>query len=79
MNCVICGCEIPLGRLKAIPNTKTCTSCSNTDRYGCINVINHKTGNEIQILSDRKLAEKINKMAYRQTYGICNGVRMNKK
>jgi hypothetical protein len=33
-----CGTEIPEGRLKALPNTTTCTSCSETGRKGAVTV-----------------------------------------
>jgi hypothetical protein len=33
-----CGTEIPEGRLKALPKTTTCTSCSETGRKGAITV-----------------------------------------
>jgi hypothetical protein len=33
-----CGTEIPEGRLKALPTTTTCTSCSETGRKGAVTV-----------------------------------------
>ena len=33
-----CGTEIPEGRLKALPKTTTCTSCSETGRKGAVTV-----------------------------------------
>lgn len=75
MNCIKCNNKIVEGRLKALPNTKVCTECSSVDRYGVINVNNHKTGNEVQIIKDRKLAEKINKMAERKGYGVSRGIK----
>lgn len=70
MNCKICESVIPEGRLKAVPGTKVCVKCSETERYGSVNIINHKTGNEIQIIKDKKLAEKINKDGEREGYGV---------
>ena len=29
----------------------TCVSCSTAEKYGCVDIIHHKTGNNIQILS----------------------------
>ena len=46
----------------------TCVSCSNVERYGCAPIINHKTGNSIQILS-RKDAIAIAKLTRRKGYG----------
>lgn len=31
--CAVCGVEIPEGRLKIIPNTKTCVNHSQASRY----------------------------------------------
>lgn len=41
--CIICGEEIPLGRLKALPNTNTCVSCSDVSRKKGFKVITGKT------------------------------------
>ena len=46
----------------------TCVACSTVERYGCAPVINHKTGNSIQILS-RADAERIAKLTRRKGYG----------
>ena len=46
----------------------TCVSCSNVERYGCAPIINHKTGNSIQILS-REDAIAIAKLTRRKGYG----------
>jgi hypothetical protein len=39
MNCIKCGGEIPEGRIKALPNTKTCVNCSGTQKKGVITVM----------------------------------------
>ena len=69
MKCIKCGELIPEGRLKAMPKTKCCIECSETEPYGSVVIVNHKTGNEIQIIKDKKLAEKINKDGEREGYG----------
>ena len=46
----------------------TCVQCSTTERYGCAPIINHKTGNEIQIMSSKD-AEYILKKTRRRGYG----------
>ena len=46
----------------------TCVPCSTVERYGCAPVINHKTGNSIQILS-RADAKRIAKLTRRKGYG----------
>ena len=48
----------------------TCVSCSETEAYGCVAITNHKTGNNIQIMSQRQAAI-INKSARRKGYGTC--------
>ena len=63
-----CKCEnvIPNGRVQL--GYKTCVSCSTTERYGCAPLINHKTGNSIQIMSQSDAA-KIAKLTRRSGYG----------
>jgi hypothetical protein len=46
----------------------TCVNCSTAERYGCAPIINHKTGNSIQILS-REDAIAIAKLTRRKGYG----------
>ena len=46
----------------------TCVSCSTAEKYGCVDIINHKTGNNIQILS-RQDADTIAKLTRRRGYG----------
>ena len=65
MNCK-CGNIIPDGRVNLGYNT--CVNCSTTEMYGCAPLINHKTGNSIQIMSQSD-AEKIAKMTRRRGYG----------
>ena len=48
----------------------TCVSCSDTEAYGCVAITNHKTGNNIQIMSQSQAAV-INKSARRKGYGTC--------
>lgn len=38
-NCIKCNDEIPEGRLKALPNAKTCVSCSGVQKKGTITVM----------------------------------------
>ena len=63
-----CKCEnvIPNGRVTL--GYKVCVNCSSTERYGCAPLINHKTGNSIQIMSQSDAA-KIAKMTRRRGYG----------
>jgi hypothetical protein len=61
-----CGDIIPQGRLDL--GYKVCVNCSTVQRYGCAPVINHKTGNSIQILSSEDAAA-IAKLTRRKGYG----------
>ena len=63
-----CKCKniIPNGRV--ILGYKVCVNCSTTERYGCAPLINHKTGNSIQIMSSSDAA-KIAKLTRRSGYG----------
>ena len=63
-----CKCNniIPHGRVKL--GYKTCVNCSTTEKYGCAPLINHKTGNSIQIMSQSD-AVKIAKLTRRSGYG----------
>ena len=65
MNCK-CGSIIPNVRVNLGYNT--CVECSTVEQYGCAPLINHKTGNSIQIMSQSDAA-KIAKMTQRRGYG----------
>ena len=63
-----CKCNniIPQGRVNLGYNT--CVNCSTTEKYGCAPLINHKTGNSIQIMSQSD-AIHIAKLTRRKGYG----------
>ena len=63
-----CKCNniIPQGRLDL--GYTTCVNCSTVERYGCAPIINHKTGNSIQIMSMSD-SVKINRLTRRRGYG----------
>ena len=65
MKCIKCENIIPEGRLRL--GFKVCVSCSTVEAYGCAPVINHKTGNTIQIMSQRDAA-RIAKLTRRRGY-----------
>ena len=52
---------------------KVCVDCSTTEQYGCAPLINHKTGNSIQIMSSSDAA-RISKMTQRRGYGTMLGL-----
>ena len=63
-----CKCNniIPQGRLDL--GHTTCVNCSTVEKYGCAPLINHKTGNTIQIMSQSD-AIHIAKLTRRKGYG----------
>ena len=62
-----CNHNIPQARLNL--GYKVCVDCSTVEKLGCIDTINHKTGNTIQVMS-REDAEKANKLTKRAGFGI---------
>ena len=65
-----CSNVIPQGRVDL--GYKVCVSCSTTEAYGCAPLINHKTGNSIQIMSSSDAA-RIAKLTQRRGYGTMLG------
>ena len=67
-----CKCNniIPQGRLDL--GYTTCVNCSTVEKYGCAPLINHKTGNTIQIMSQSD-AIHIAKLTRRKGYGTMLG------
>ena len=70
MNCIKCNATMPFGRVKL--GYKVCVNCSTTEQYGCAPLINHKTGNSIQIMSSSDAA-RISKLTQRRGYGTMLG------
>ena len=71
--CVKCGNDMPLLRLTKY-GYHSCVQCSTTQKVGCAPITNHKTGNDIQIVP-MELANRINRAAQRQGYGVCKGMK----
>ena len=65
-----CNKQIPEGRLRL--GFRVCVNCSTVEMYGCAPLINHKTGNSIQIMSSSD-ARKIAKLTRRKGYGTMLG------
>jgi hypothetical protein len=75
MNCIICSEPINPLRLKALPKTKTCTECSNTQKVGCHVVISGKnTYSELQIV-DQETSARLHQMQSRGSFGVASGVK----
>ena len=70
MKCNKCENIIPEPRVKL--GYKVCVDCSTTERYGCAPLINHKTGNSIQIMSSSDAA-RMAKLTQRRGYGTMLG------
>lgn len=66
MNCKNCNASIPSARVNL--GFKVCVNCSDVETYGCVNIINHKTGNTIQPMS-KSQAAAINKIGDRKRFG----------
>lgn len=71
MKCKDCDKEIPQKRIDL--GYKKCVNCSDTEKYGVIDVVYHKTGNTVEI-TDAKTAEAVNKAAKRSGYGVMRGM-----
>jgi hypothetical protein len=67
-----CGASIPEPRIRF--GYKTCVNCSSEKAVGAVPVINHKTGNTIEIVKDPVQAAKINAMMKRKGFGIMAGI-----
>jgi len=67
-----CKCKntIPIQRVNL--GFKVCVDCSTTEQYGCAPLINHKTGNSIQIMSSSDAA-RISRLTRRKGYGTMLG------
>lgn len=62
--CIVCGTEIPEGRLKALPETKTCVNHSTATRFAA-NIVSYGNAeagdltSEVEIIRDTRTAEQI--------------------
>ena len=65
-----CKCGATVHPVRQKYGYKTCVSCSNTERVASAPITNHKTGNEIQIMSQSQAAA-IAKSSRRKGYGTC--------
>ena len=65
---MICKCKNIIPQPRVDLGYKVSVNCSTTERYGCAPLINHKTGNSIQIMSSSDAAI-IAKLTRRRGYG----------
>ena len=75
MNCKKCNETIPQGRVDL--GYSVCVECSEVEKYGCVDVVNHKTGNTIEVLS-RKDADQASKLMQRTGFGTLRSLRSGK-
>lgn len=64
--CKICGSKMPEKRVEL--GYSECVTCSTTDSYGFVNIVNHKTGNTVQPMP-KEQAQAINKIGERKRFG----------
>ena len=70
MKCNKCGGTIQEGRIKALPDTRTCVECSTTHAFYLRNIISGKTEySETEIIKDPKLADELRAMDKRTGWG----------
>jgi len=70
-----CKCSNPIPEARKSLGYKTCIKCSTEERWSAIPIINHKTGNEIQIVKDREVAEEFMKKSARVGFGTLRGLK----
>ena len=61
-----CGKTVPQKRYEM--GYKNCVECSTVEKYGCVDIVYHKTGNTIEVM-DAESAEKIAKLSKRRGFG----------
>jgi hypothetical protein len=75
IQCVRCNGLMPELRFTKY-GYRSCVNCSTTQKVGGVPITNHKTGNSIQVVP-MDVANKINRLAARQGYGVCKGMKHN--
>ena len=75
IKCTKCGGKMPELRLIKY-GYRHCVNCSSVERLGGVQIANHKTGNEIQVVPMED-AIRLNNLAARQGYGVCKGMKHN--
>jgi len=75
--CTKCGNDMPLLR-KVKYGYKSCVNCSTVQPVGGVQIANHKTGNEIQIMPMEQ-ANRLNDLAARPGYGVMQGMKTSVK
>lgn len=74
-HCMKCGDTMPLLRYTKY-GYKSCVNCSTVAKVGGVAIVNHKTGNEIQIMPMED-AQRLYRLSQRSGYGVCKGMKQN--
>jgi len=70
--CPNCGQEIQSERLQM--GFRICVKCSTEEKYGVLRIFEGKTADTIQVIKDRKLAERLNSMQKRSNFGVADAM-----
>ena len=70
MNCKKCNAKMPSARVTL--GYVHCVDCSEVDTYGCVDIVYHKTGNTVQVLS-KDQAAAINKHSRKRFGTVLKG------
>lgn len=74
-NCCKCNQPIPEARIKALPSTRTCVSCSSVEAVACHVVVSGKTEySQIEIV-DQETAKRMRTLGSRKGFGVASGVK----
>lgn len=73
--CNVCFGPIPEGRLKVLPSTTTCVTCSTESKWSGVHVIHHKTGNEVEVIKNPQTAAEFHKLSTRAGFGTTRGLK----
>ncbi|ARK12974.1 TraR/DksA family transcriptional regulator [Fibrivirga algicola] len=79
MYCIKCGNEIPEGRLKAVPGTRTCVRCSSAQRVAGFPMITGKTEYSALQLMSQADAQRLHKMGERRGTGASTFMKREKR
>ena len=77
ITCSCCGGPMPELRLTKYGYSH-CIKCSTVERVGCVPVVNHKTGNAIEIV-DKDTAIRASNFLARPGYGVSRGIKGTSK
>jgi len=70
MNCKKCNSKLATKRAEL--GFRVCTACSEVEAYGCVDIVYHKTGNTVQVMS-KEQAASVNKYARKRFGTVLKG------